>query len=175
MPNNNHSAGHSASASPDAAGGRPADAIFEDLMGTAAAAVEATGTTTGWTYADGSPWNPDAPDIVFNPKPCRATAGGAEQRTMEFRLLGPAPADPRTARDDMQTYLEGLEDQGYALSRSSDPAPGREPKNTYVAGTRRADGAYVDFGANDAEQRLHFGSECSAHPSLEDEVSAQTR
>lgn len=175
MPNNTPSAAQSVSAVPDAAGGRPATAIFDDLMGTAAAAVEATGTTTGWTYADGSSWNPDAPDIVFNPKPCRATANGAEQRAMEFRLLGPAPADPRAARDNMQTYLEALEEQGYVLSRSMDIAAESEPKNTYLVATRRADGAYVDFSANDTQQRLQFGSECSAHPSLDDEVSAQTR
>lgn len=173
VPDKTSPAAQSTSVVPNAADGRPAAAIFNDFMGTAAAAVEAT-DTVGWTYADGSSWNPDAPDIVFNPKPCRETADGAEQRTMQFGLLGPAPADPRAARDQMQAYLEGLEDQGYKLSRSMDPPAGNEPKNTYVVGARRADGAYIDYGANDAGQRLNFGSECSAHSSLQDEVSAQT-
>ena len=171
VPNNTPSA-----AAPDArgaghAGDRTAAAIFDDFMMTAAAAVEAT-DTAGWTYEDGSPWNPEAPDIVFNPKPCGEGADG--QRMMQFVLIGPAPADPEGARDTMQGYLQGLANQGYTVSRSMDPAAGSAPKNTYVVGASRADGAYIDYGSNDGGQRLNLGSECSSHPSLGGEVSAQT-
>ena len=172
MPDNTPSAAAPDSRDAGHAGDRTAAAIFDDFMITAAAAVEAT-DTAGWTYEDGSPWNPEAPDIVFNPKPCGEGADG--QRMMQFVLVGPAPADPEAARDTMQAYLQGLANQGYTVSRSMDPAAGTAPKNTYVVGASRADGAYIDYGSNDGGQRLNLGSECSAHPSLGDEVSAQTR
>ncbi|MET4062021.1 hypothetical protein ABIB35_003600 [Arthrobacter sp. UYP6] len=152
--------------------GRPAAEIFDDFMELAADAVDATGTT-GWTYADGSPWNPEAPDIAFNPAPCQKTADGAEQRFMQFGLLGPpADVDPREAREQMRAYME---ERGYDLARSMDPPPGNKTKNTYIISANRSDGAFIDYGANDGEQRLNLRSECSDHPSLRRQVSAQTR
>ncbi|MCC9204547.1 hypothetical protein [Arthrobacter sp. zg-Y769] len=169
MPNNTPSAAEQASGGDSH--GQPAAVVFDDLIGMAADAVSATGTS-GWTYENGTIWAPEEPVIAFSPEPCGRTADGMEQRFMEFGLIGPpAPVGPGEARDQMRAYLQ---DHGYELTRSMDPPAGNEPKNTYIVTGKRADGAFIDYGANDAEQLLTLRSQCSAHPTLQDEVSAQT-
>ena len=158
--------------------GRPAldapagSVVAGDLIDMAADAVGATGTA-GWTYEDGSPWDPSAPDIIFSGEPCGPTDNSEAGRFLEFGLVGPpASVEPGDARDQMRGYLER---NGYEVTRSMDPPPGNEPKNMYIVTGRRADGAFVDYGANNAEQLLTLRSQCSAHPSMKGDVSAETR
>ena len=169
MPDNTPSAATPAS---EAAGGaQPAGMVFDSIIAMADEAAGATGTS-GWTYEDGSPWDPSAPDIVFSGEPCGPTDNSEAGRFLEFGLIGPpASVEPGDARDQMRGYLEK---NGYEVTRSMDPPPGNEPKNTYIVTGRRADGAFVDYGANNAEQLLTLRSQCSAHPSMKDDVSAET-
>lgn len=154
-----------------AAEGQQASAVFDSIIAMADEAVGAT-ATSDWTYEDGSPWDPAAPDIVFSAEPCGRTDDSKAGRFLEFGLIGPpASVAPADARDQMRSYLE---ENGYELTRSMDPPPGNEPKNSYVVTGRRADGAFVDYAANDAEQLLTLRSQCSADPAMKDEVSAQT-
>ncbi|MEB7503249.1 hypothetical protein [Arthrobacter koreensis] len=150
--------------------GRPAGAIFADFTAMAAEAVDAT-ETAGWTYADGSPWDPANPDIVFTPTPCQTSQGSGEDRYMQFELSGPAPEDSLAARDRMQAFLE---ERGYRITRSIDAPPESKPKRTHLVTAESPGGALIDYGANDEEQLFFFESECSDHPSMEGDVSAET-
>ena len=146
--------------------------VAGNLIDMAAGAVGATGTA-GWTYEDGSRWDPAAPDIVFSGEPCGSTDNSEAGRFLQFALIGPpATVSPADARERMREYLE---ENGFEVTKSMDPPPGNEPKNTYEVAGRRTDGAIVDYGANNAEQILNLRSQCSAHPSMKDEVSAETR
>lgn len=150
--------------------GRPAGAIFTDFTALAGESVDATGTA-GWSYADGSPWDPANPDIVFTPTPCQTPQGSGADRFMQFELLGPAPEDSLAARDRMQAYFE---ERGYRITRSIDAPPESKPKRTHVVTAQTPAGALIDYGANDEEQLFFFDSECSDHPSMDGEVSAET-
>ncbi|WP_312182117.1 hypothetical protein [Arthrobacter sp.] len=147
---------------------RAAAVIYDDVIAMAAGATDASGTG-GWTYEDGSAWDPTAPDIVFTPSSC---PGASKQLFMQFELLGPAPANPLAARQQMQAYLE---EQGFRITRSIDPPENSKPKRTFVVSAERPDGASINYGANDSEQLLGLRSECSDHPSLAGEVGAETR
>ncbi|MCC3297761.1 hypothetical protein LOC59_08540 [Arthrobacter sp. zg-Y916] len=149
---------------------RAAAVIYDDVIEMAAGATKASGTA-GWTYEDGSAWDPAAPDIVFNPSPCPGPSGSSEQLFMQFELLGPAPADPLAARKQMQAYLE---EQGFRITRSIDPPESSNPKRTFIVSAESPDGAMIDYGANSSEQLLGLRSECSDHPSLTGEVGPET-
>ncbi|MER1996030.1 MAG: hypothetical protein ABTA24_05970 [Arthrobacter sp.] len=156
----------SASSSP----GRPAAEVFPDFLQMSSAAVDATGTG-GWTFEDGSAWDPEAPDLWFNPVPCSKDADGSLKRELQLELKGPSTGDPVAARDRMLTHLE---DEGYEVARVIDPPEGMD-KRTWIVTATRGDGALVDYGANNAEQLLSLQSECSGHPTMQGEVSAETR
>ncbi len=163
MPNTTSSA--------NTADGPTAATVFDSVISMADEAAGATGTS-GWTYEDGSAWDPASPDIVFSPGPCGTLAAGGDRRFLQFALMGPpAAVSPADARERMREYLE---ENGFEVTKSMDPPPGNEPKNTYEVAGRRTDGAIVDYGANNAEQVLNLRSQCSAHPSMKDEVSAET-
>jgi len=150
--------------------GRPASAIFADFTAMAAEAVDATGTA-GSTYADGSRWDPANPDIVFTPTPCQTSQGSGKDLFMQFELSGPAPEDSLAARDRMQAFLE---ERGYRITRSIDAPPESEPKRAHLVTAETPGGALIDYGANDQEQLFLFDSECSDHPTMDGEVSAET-
>lgn len=90
---------------------------------------------------------------------------------MQFELVGPMPSDPRESRERMKEYMEA---QGYVVTRNIDPPAGVGPKRTYLVSAELADGAVINYGANDTEQLLDLAGECSDHPSLDGEVSTQT-
>ena len=71
----------------------------------------------------------------------------------------------------MQDYLEG---RGYRITRSIDAPPESKPKRTHIVTAETPGGAIIDYGANDDEQIFFFDSECSDHPSMNDDVSAVT-
>ena len=138
-------------------------------MAMSAAAVAAT-EATDWTYEDGSAWDPAAPDIVFHPQRCADSKDGRDTRDLQLALEAPAPEVPREARDRMRTYLEG---SGFTL-RSVIDAPAGESTLPYSVAAAREDGALVVYAANGIGAFLTLESECSDHPSLENDVSAET-
>ncbi|MCC9174450.1 hypothetical protein [Arthrobacter sp. zg-Y179] len=168
MPNSSSSPADPSSMASATASARPAAAIFEDFIGLSASVVDATGTA-GWSYQDGSPWDPEAPSIAFFPTPCPQSNKG---RFMQFELVGPIPSNPRESRERMKEYMKS---QGYAVTRSIDPPAGVGPKRTYLVSAELPDGSIINYGANDEEQLLDLASECSDHPSLEGEVNARTK
>lgn len=151
--------------------GRPAPEVFAGFMAMASAAVDAT-NTGGWVHADGSPWDPTAPDLVFYPHRCPEAKGGRNARDLQLALEGPAPVDPRAARDEMRDYLKA---SGFTLTSMIDPSDGTESDMPYSVGARGPKDELIVYSASRVLAGFTFESECSDHPSLEREVSAATR
>lgn len=166
-------ASSSSAASAPSAGtsSRPAAEVYKTFMAMTAAAVEATGSS-GWRYQDGSAWDPAGPDLVFHPQRCTDNTDGHDARDLQLELEAPAPADAREARDAMRTYLEG---SGFTLRSVIDAPEGGDSNLPYTVAAAGQDGELIVYSANRLGEFLSLESECSDHPSLEQDVGAETR
>ncbi|KPN18435.1 hypothetical protein [Arthrobacter sp. Edens01] len=171
MPDNSAASPTESTGNPSSASGRPAPEVFAGFMAMASGAVDAT-KTGGWIHEDGSPWDPEAPDLVFYPHRCPESKGGPNARDLQLALEGPAPADPRAARDQMRDYLVA---SGFTLTSMIDPSEGDESDMPYSVGAKGQEGELIVYSASPVLAFLTLESECSDHPSLEHEVSAATR
>lgn len=144
--------------------------VFDDFRAAADAAVQASATPEAWTTEDDSPWAVlrERP-ILAGPCPSVEYHDGPWQ--LKHLLLNPATDDPQGERDRMRRHFEG---RGMTVVSAFDPQPHEPPHATWAVTAQGKDGSVIEFSANSTGQGLLVYSECSSHPSMQDEVSPIT-
>lgn len=144
--------------------------IFDDFRAASDAAVQASGAPEAWTFPDDSPWKIDR-ERPLKPDACRPGEYTTGPWKMQQQLSAPATDDPQGDRDRMRRHFE---DQGMTVVSAFDPQPDEPSHAPWTVIAQSGDGSLIEFSANSKGQGLLVSSECSSHPSMQDEVSPNT-
>ncbi|MCC3279818.1 hypothetical protein LJ754_11730 [Arthrobacter sp. zg-Y40] len=141
--------------------------VFDDFAADADAAVQASAAPEAWTTEDGTPWavHRDRP-LMAGPCPSVEYSDGPWQ--LKQLLLSPATDDPQGDRDRMRRHFES---RGMTVISVFDPQPNEPSYAEWTVMAQGKDGSWIEFSANSNGQGLLVYSECSSHPSMQEEVS----
>lgn len=141
--------------------------IFDGFMAASDAAIKATGAPDGWTFLNGAPWSSTYEEPIV-PGSCRPGEDSTGPWQLAQQLFGPPSDDPERDREQMRRYFE---DEGMTIIAAFEPEPGDPPQATWTVTAEGKDGAVIKFWANSLGRTLKVTSECSTHPSMQEEVS----
>ncbi|MDN6299429.1 MAG: hypothetical protein L0J68_03950 [Micrococcaceae bacterium] len=143
-----------ATASSVASDQRDASSIREDFYTEITQITDEAGGD--WTYLDGDPFSPDDRD-PFSPKPCGADDGPHQLLLM---VISSPTDDGPAAIKHMKSVLEahGMKITSYI--------PGKTKREASAINAELTSGQFVSYRANDLRTRIRFGSECSSHPTM---------
>ncbi|WP_157074936.1 hypothetical protein [Janibacter limosus] len=114
-----------------------------------------------WTYLDRTtPFSPDDRDW-FNPKAC---SSDPDSRQLLLMLLSGPTTDGPADIKRMSSLLKarGMEVTNYR--------PGNTVREGSGINAESAAGFFVSYRTNDLKTTVRFGSECSSHPSMNEQV-----
>lgn len=137
-----------------ASGQRDASSIREDFYTEIAQITDEAGGE--WTYLDGGPFSPDD-RASFSPKSCAADDG---PRQLLMMVISSPTDDGPAAIAQMKSVVEarGMRVTSYI--------PGKSTREASAIDAELASGQFVSYRANDLRTRIRFGSECSSHPTM---------
>lgn len=144
--------------------------IFDGFMAASDAAIKASGAPEGWTFLNGAPWSSTYVEPIV-PGSCRPGEDSTGPWQLAQQLFGPPSDDPERDREQMRRYFE---DEGMTIIAEFEPEPGAPPQATWTVTAEGKDGAVIKFWANALGRTLKVTSECSTHPSMQEEVSPAT-
>lgn len=138
---------------------RDAQSIREDFYASITDVTTAAGGT--WEYLDGIAYSPQDRDS-FAPKAC---ANGPQDARQLLLMLTSGPSkDGPAAIERMKSVLEdrGMKVTGYI--------PGTTKREASAINAEGPRGDFVSYRANDLRTTVRFGSECSSHPTMLQDV-----
>lgn len=138
---------------------RDAQSIREDFYHEIAQITEQAGGH--WAYLNGTAFTPEDRGS-FAPKQCASGDDSARQLLL-LLTSGPSTDGPK-AIEHMRSVLEGrgMKVTGYI--------PGKTEREASTISAESPTGQFVSYGTNDQRTTVRFGSECSSHPTMLQDV-----
>ena len=146
---------------------RSSQEVYDDFRSAADAAVQASAAPEAWATENDSPWAVER-DLPVMAGPCPSVEYRDGPWQFKQQLLSTGTEDPQGNRDRMRRHFE---DRGMTVVSAFDPQPHERPDAPWTVTARGQNGSLIDFSANSTTQGLVVYSECSRHPSMQEEVS----